>query len=153
MISTLSVGAKQSSSKRFWRWKEKWTKKDWRSTKVTQNIWLLPEIGLSRARLFVTKLLVTSKNLEIQRRIQTANRCFFALRKQLQPGHLSRPTKFIIFKTLILQDLLYMAVRPGCWPKGKENQLLVIERKVLRTICGQKLENGVYRRRYNFELQ
>jgi hypothetical protein len=37
--------------------------------------------------------------------------------------------------------------------KREENQLLVFERKVLRTICGPKLGNGVYRRRYNFELQ
>jgi hypothetical protein len=29
----------------------------------------------------------------------------------------------------------------------------VFARKVLRTICGPKLENGVFRRRYNFELQ
>jgi hypothetical protein len=29
--------------------------------------------------------------------------------------------------------------------------LLVFERKVLRTICGVKIENGVYRRRYNHE--
>jgi hypothetical protein len=28
----------------------------------------------------------------------------------------------------------------------------VFESKVLRTICGPKLGNGVYRRRYNFEL-
>jgi hypothetical protein len=34
----------------------------------------------------------------------------------------------------------------------EENQLLVFERKVLRTICGPKIENGVYRRRYNHEL-
>jgi hypothetical protein len=27
--------------------------------------------------------------------------------------------------------------------------LLVFERKVLRTICSPKIENGVYRRRYN----
>jgi hypothetical protein len=30
--------------------------------------------------------------------------------------------------------------------------LLVFERKVLRTICGPKIENDVYRRRYNHEL-
>jgi hypothetical protein len=30
--------------------------------------------------------------------------------------------------------------------------LLVFERKVLRTICGPKIENSVYRRRYNHEL-
>jgi hypothetical protein len=36
--------------------------------------------------------------------------------------------------------------------KKEENQLLVFERKVPRTICGPKIENGVYRRRYNHEL-
>jgi hypothetical protein len=50
--------------------------------------------------------LVTPNNdvsLEIQRRIQTANRYFFGLRKQLQSRHLSRSTKYIIYiyKTLI----------------------------------------------------
>jgi hypothetical protein len=37
--------------------------------------------------------------------------------------------------------------------KMEENHLLVFERKVLRTICGPKIENGVYRRRYNHELE
>jgi hypothetical protein len=36
--------------------------------------------------------------------------------------------------------------------KREENQLLVFERKILRTICGPKIENCVYRRRYNHEL-
>jgi hypothetical protein len=36
--------------------------------------------------------------------------------------------------------------------KREENQVLVFERKVLRTTCGLKIENGVYRRRYNHEL-
>jgi hypothetical protein len=43
--------------------------------------------------------LITPTNdvsLEIQRRIQTANRCFFGLRKHLQLSHLSRQTKFTI---------------------------------------------------------
>jgi hypothetical protein len=38
--------------------------------------------------------------------------------------------------------------------KREENQLLVVfERKVVRTICGPKIGNGVYRRRYNHELE
>jgi hypothetical protein len=40
-------------------------------------------------------------NLEIQQRIQTANRCFFGLRKHLRSSHLSRHIKF-------------MAVKRGC---------------------------------------
>jgi hypothetical protein len=37
--------------------------------------------------------------------------------------------------------------------KREENQFLVFERKVLRTICGSKIKNGVYRSRYNHELE
>jgi hypothetical protein len=36
--------------------------------------------------------------------------------------------------------------------KREENQWLVFERKVLRTIYGPKIENGVYSSRYNHEL-
>jgi hypothetical protein len=36
--------------------------------------------------------------------------------------------------------------------KKLSNQFFVFEKKVLRTICGPKIENGVYRRRYNHEL-
>jgi hypothetical protein len=97
---------------------------------------------------------MTPKNdvsLKIQRRIQTANRCFFGWRKHLQSSHLSRQTKFTIHKTLIHPVLLYGS---EMWvlTKREENQLLVFERKVFRTICGSKIENGVYRRRYIYEL-
>jgi hypothetical protein len=100
------------------------------------------------------KSLMTPTNgvgLEIQRKIQIANRCFFELRKNLQSSHLSRQTKFTIHKTLIRPVLLYGSEK---WvlTKREENQLLVFEKKVLRTICGPKIENGVYRRRYNHKL-
>jgi hypothetical protein len=50
-------------------------------------------------------------------------------------------------------DPLSPALRNETWmlTRKEENQLLVFERKVLRTICGPKIENGVYRRRYNHE--
>jgi hypothetical protein len=35
--------------------------------------------------------------------------------------------------------------------KKEENQLLVFERNVLRSICGPKIENGVYKRRYSIK--
>jgi hypothetical protein len=88
-------------------------------------------------------------SLEIHRRIQTANRCFFLVRKHLQSCHLSRQTKFTIHKTLIHSVLLYGS-ETWMLTKREENRLLVFERKVLRTICGSKIENGVYR--YNHEL-
>jgi hypothetical protein len=91
-------------------------------------------------------------SLKIQRRIQTANMSFFRLRKHLRSSHLSRQPKFTFHKTLIHPVLLYGS---ETWVKTKreENQLLVFERKVLRTICGPKIEHGVYRRRYNYELE
>jgi hypothetical protein len=77
-------------------------------------------------------------SLEIQRRIQTANRCFFGLRKHLQSSHLSRQTKFTIHKTLIHPVLLYDS-ETWVLTKREENQLLVFERKVFRPICSPKM--------------
>jgi hypothetical protein len=90
-------------------------------------------------------------SLEIQRRIHTANRCFFGLRKYLQSSHLSRQTKFTIHMNLIRPVLLYGS-ETWVLTKREENQLLVFKRKVFRTICGPKIENGLYRRRCNHEL-
>jgi hypothetical protein len=77
-------------------------------------------------------------SLEIQRRIQTANKCFFVLRKHLQSSHLSRQTKFTIHKTLIRPVLLYGS-ETCVLTKKEENQLLVFERKVFQAICGPKI--------------
>jgi hypothetical protein len=54
-------------------------------------------------------------------------------------SHLSRQTKFTIHKTLIHPVLLYGS-ETWVLTKRKENQLLVFERNVLRTICGPKIE-------------
>jgi hypothetical protein len=45
-------------------------------------------------------------SLEIQRRIQTANRRFFGLRKHLQSSHLSRQTKFTIHMKILICPVL-----------------------------------------------
>jgi hypothetical protein len=87
-------------------------------------------------------------SLEIQRRIQTASRCFFGQRKHLQSSHLSRQTKF----TALIRPVLLNGSETWVLTKREDNQLLVFERKVLRTIRGPIIENGVYRRRYNHEL-
>jgi hypothetical protein len=67
-------------------------------------------------------------SLEIQRRIQTANRCFFGLRKHLKSSHLSWQTKFTIHKTLIRPVLLYGSKTGGepiarIWEKGSPNDM------------------------------
>jgi hypothetical protein len=60
-------------------------------------------------------------------------------------------TKFTIHKTLIHPVLVYGS-ETWVWTEREDHQLLVFERKILRTICGPKIKNGVYRRRYNHEL-
>jgi hypothetical protein len=81
-------------------------------------------------------------SLEIQQRIQTANRCFFRLRKHLQSSQLSRQTKFTNDKILIRPVLLYGS-ETWVLTKRKENQLLVFMRR---------FSERVYRRRYSHEL-
>jgi hypothetical protein len=88
-------------------------------------------------------------SLEIQWRLQTANRCFFRLHKHLRSSHLSRQTRFTIHKTLIRPVLLYGS-ETWVLTKREENQLLVFKRKV-RTLCSSNIENGVYSRRCNHE--
>jgi hypothetical protein len=96
-------------------------------------------VALGRAWLLATNLLKNDVSLETQRRIKSARRCFFKLRKQLQSKHFSRRTKFIIYKTLIRPVLLYGS-ETWVLTKREENQYLVFERKELRTICGPKQE-------------
>jgi hypothetical protein len=73
-------------------------------------------------------------SLEIQRRIQTANRSFFGQRKHLQSSYLSRQIKFTIHKTLI-RPVLLCGSETWVLTKREENRLIVFEKKVLRTIA------------------
>jgi hypothetical protein len=52
----------------------------------------------------------------------------------------------------LIRSVLVFGSETWVLTKREENQLLVFEKKVLRTICGPKIENDVYRRRYNHEL-
>ena len=88
---------------------------------------------------------------EISKRIMLANRALFKNAKAMSSKILSWTSKVIIYKTLIRSVLCY-----GCetWrlSKSDENRLAVFERRVLRRIFGGVCEDGVWRRRYNFEL-
>jgi hypothetical protein len=57
----------------------------------------------SKQCVYLGSLITTTNDVsvEIQRRIQTAKKCFFGLRKHLQSSNLSRHSKFNIHKTLI----------------------------------------------------
>jgi hypothetical protein len=52
----------------------------------------------------------------------------------------------------LIRPVLLYGSKTWVLTKREENQLLVFVRKVLRTITGSKIANGVYRRRYNHEL-
>jgi hypothetical protein len=71
---------------------------------------------------YLGSLIIPTKyvSLGIQRRIQTANRCFFGLSKHLQSSHLSRQTKLTLHKTLICPVLLYGS-ETWVWTKKEKN--------------------------------
>jgi hypothetical protein len=46
----------------------------------------------------------------------------------------------------LIRPVLLFGSKKWVLTKREENQLLVFERKVHRTICGPKIESGVYRR-------
>ena len=98
--------------------------------------------------------LVTSDNScsrEIRRRIISGNRAYFGLHKTLRSQKFSLHTKCSIYKSLIRPVVLY---GHETWTMLEEDlrALGVFERRVLRTIFGGVLENGVWRRRMNHEL-
>ena len=90
-------------------------------------------------------------NTEIKRRITLANRRRYGLNKQLNNRELSRTTKLILYKTLILPMLLYGA---EAWTLLSTNvaALRVFGRKVLRQIFGPVRVADDFRIRYNSEL-
>jgi hypothetical protein len=104
--------------------------------------WQLPTNTLKSPMMIPTN----DVRLEILRIIQTANGCYFGLRKHLQSSHLSVQIKFTIHKTLICRVLLYGS-ETKVLTKREKNHLLIFERKVLRMVS-----NGVNRRRYNHEF-
>ena len=89
--------------------------------------------------------------LEIKRRITLANRCSYDLHGQLSNRGLSRKTKLILQKTLILPALLYDA---EAWTLLSTDAvaLRVFERKVLRKTFGPVRVGDDYRIRFNSEL-
>lgn len=89
---------------------------------------------------------------EINKRITTANKCFYGLRKHLTSKSLSRTTKLRLYKTLILPVLLY-ACETWAVSKKDEIKLETFERRILRKIYGPVCENGIWRARYNHELK
>jgi len=92
-----------------------------------------------------------SEESEIQHRIISANKAYFALSHIFRSKIIHRKSKIWIYKTIIRPILCY-----GCetWvmTKNSQNKLEVFERRILRRIFEQLNENEIWRRRYNHEI-
>jgi hypothetical protein len=89
---------------------------------------------------------------EIQRRILTSSRTYFAAISLFRSRLLSRATKILLYKTLIRPVVLYGA-EAWTMTKKEEQALLIFERKIFRKIYGPKYENGEWKSRTNRELE
>ncbi|KAF0749456.1 Reverse transcriptase domain-containing protein [Aphis craccivora] len=90
---------------------------------------------------------------EIERRITTGNKSYFALVLVFKSRLISKNIKIRLYKVLIRPIVLYTC---GAWAKIKsdEKRLLLFERRILRRIYGPKRnEENVYERRTNAELR
>ena len=93
-----------------------------------------------------------STNTEIQTRIVSGNRCYYAYGKLMKSRKLNRSSKLKIYKSLIRPVVAY-----GCeaWTltAGDEKSLRIFERRILRKIFGPvQNEDGSWRIRMNREL-
>ena len=89
---------------------------------------------------------------EIKCRRKAGNSCYYSVQTLLSAGLLSKNLKIKIYKTIILQVVLY-----GCeaWSLTlrEESRLRVFENRILKRIFGPKRdENGKWRRLHNEEL-
>lgn len=91
---------------------------------------------------------------EIKNRIQSANRCLFALNKLIKSKNLTRSSKIKIYKSIVRPVITY-----GCetWTmtKANEEKLRRFERKILRKIFGphHDITTNQYKIRTNIELK
>lgn len=93
-----------------------------------------------------------TEDIEIQNRLNVANRSFYACGKLMKSKLLSRKTKIRMYKTIIRPVLLYGGEN---WilSKKMEKKLITFENKVLRTIYGPTCEDGTWRIRHNQEIR
>lgn len=90
-------------------------------------------------------------SLEVKRRIMLANRAFFSLSHTMRSKIISRKTKIVLYKTLILPILMYGS---ESWTMNANEETILgsFERKILRKIFGPVCHDGEWRIRYNHEL-
>ena len=88
---------------------------------------------------------------EINHRILTGNKAYFANLNLIKSKLLTRATKLKIYKTLIRPVVTY-AAETWVLSKEDENTLRIFERKIIRRIWGPVIENNTLRIRSNSEI-
>lgn len=99
--------------------------------------------------------LVNSMNIigeEVRRRVTIGNRCYFSLKKLFLSTTLSRKLKCTLYSTLVRPVVMYGS-ETWVMTQKDENYLRTFERKILRTIFGAVFDCGIWRRRFNHELE
>jgi len=100
-------------------------------------------------------VIITNKcerEAEIREKIITTNRIFYANKRLLKSKTLSKSSKMKIYKVIIRPVLLYAAETLSMTQKQEED-LRIVERKIMRTVLGPiRLNEHEYRRRTNEEL-
>ncbi|XP_057657852.1 uncharacterized protein LOC130894852 [Diorhabda carinulata] len=76
-----------------------------------------------------------NKEAEVKEKITAANRAYYANKKLLQNKILGKSTKMRIYKTVIRPVMMY-AAETMTMTKKQEEDLRIVERKILRTILG-----------------
>jgi hypothetical protein len=136
-----------------------------RSQSVVRNAFLALEIETAKVGLKINeqkkKYMITIR--DVGHSVVIGDKHFEVVKEFVYLGSLMTPTNDASREIQIQESRLQ--IEPPFTPeknlygsvtwvmtKREENQLLVFEMEVLRTICGPKIENGVYRRRYNHEV-
>lgn len=89
---------------------------------------------------------------EIERRIMSGNKAFFANLKLLKSQLLSKRIKLKLYKSLIRPVVTYGA-ETWCLSNDDCRKLKVFERKIVRRIYGAKQVDGLWRIRSNAEIE
>jgi hypothetical protein len=85
-------------------------------------------------------------NGELRTQIVAPYRCYFDLQKHMNSQTVSIKTKFQLFKILIRPIIMYGA-ECRTLSQSDEQNLDVVERKVLQRVYGQILDCGLWRSR------
>lgn len=92
------------------------------------------------------------RSVEIKERIKAGNRVYWKYQKLLKDRNLSRKTKIKIYKAAIRPVITYGA-EVMCLSSRDEEDLRVLERKIMRSILGPRREDGKFRPLMNHEIR